>query len=350
MIDLYEKDLPKLEQHQSGFHAPEYLRSITKQGRHGAAPMNGYDVATEGSNWIITCARKKADRPLWVLVWGGLEDLAQALHDAPEIKTKIKVYWIGGPNKKWSVNSYNYIVSHFPDLWFIEANASYRGLFSSTDVADSLKNGVYYERYIKAGGNLGADFKNYYDGNVKMGDTPSLLYMMNGDPNNPTEESWGGKFIKIDHSSRTVLNTVTTEEDTVAVYGVMDFRLKGPVVDLAIGTPCLTLTAEKQDWEGYYLGDGNYQVRYAPKQAGRLEYTITSLVEGFKDLKGTVIVRNLWPGDKGVDDYALGDNWYSESPDPALFDKQWQGAKNVLKWRNDVLIDWIRRWHWLSGH
>ena len=31
----------------------------------------------------------QSDRPLWVLVWGGLEDLAQALHDAPEIENKI---------------------------------------------------------------------------------------------------------------------------------------------------------------------------------------------------------------------------------------------------------------------
>ena len=60
---------------------------------------------------------------------GRLDDIAQALHDAPEIQNKIKVYWIGGPNKKWSANSYAYIVSNFPDLWFIEVNSSYYGFF-----------------------------------------------------------------------------------------------------------------------------------------------------------------------------------------------------------------------------
>ena len=90
MIDLYAKDMPKLQQHQKGFASPEYLRSITKQGKQGSAPYAGYTNATEGSNWIIKCAKKKSSQPLWILVCGGLDDLAQALHDAPEIQSKIK--------------------------------------------------------------------------------------------------------------------------------------------------------------------------------------------------------------------------------------------------------------------
>ena len=138
-IDLYEKDLPKLKEHKQGFATPEYLRSVVKQGRHGGAPFKGYTTATEGSDWIIKCALKKSDRPLWILVWGGLDDLAQALHDKPEIENKIKVFWIGGPNKKWSANSYTYIAENFPNLWFIESNASYYGFFSD-NVPDSLNN------------------------------------------------------------------------------------------------------------------------------------------------------------------------------------------------------------------
>lgn len=103
MIDLYEKDLPKLKKHSKSFPHPDSLRNITKQGETELAPFNGFREATEGSNWIIKCAKKDNDQPLWVLVWGGLEDVAQALHDAPEIKENIKVYWIGGPNKKWGL-------------------------------------------------------------------------------------------------------------------------------------------------------------------------------------------------------------------------------------------------------
>ena len=141
-IDLYEKDLPKLKAHRDGFATAEHLRSVTKQGRHGGAPLKGYTSATEGSDWIIKCAQRNSDRPLWVLVWGGLDDLAQALHDAPGIQNKIKVFWIGGPNKKWSANSYAYIAKNFPKLWFIESNASYYGFFSS-NVPDSLNKKNY---------------------------------------------------------------------------------------------------------------------------------------------------------------------------------------------------------------
>lgn len=97
MIDLYEKDLPQLKKKADGFPAPDYLRSISKQGRAGAAPYCGFQTATEGSDWIVRCARKESDQPLWVLVWGGLDDVAQALHDAPDIQEKIRIYWIGGP-------------------------------------------------------------------------------------------------------------------------------------------------------------------------------------------------------------------------------------------------------------
>lgn len=59
MIDLYEKDLPKLKKHETNWPTPDYLRSISKQGKMGAAPLAGYSYATEGSDWIIRCARKR---------------------------------------------------------------------------------------------------------------------------------------------------------------------------------------------------------------------------------------------------------------------------------------------------
>ena len=49
---------------------------------------------------------------------------------------------------------------------------------------------------MKGSGIMGDDFINYYEGIVKMGDTPSLLYMMDGDPEDPTRDSWGGTFAK----------------------------------------------------------------------------------------------------------------------------------------------------------
>ena len=53
MIDVYEKDLPKLSQHVSGLMTPQQLRPLVKQGRMSEAPACGYGKPTEGSQWIV---------------------------------------------------------------------------------------------------------------------------------------------------------------------------------------------------------------------------------------------------------------------------------------------------------
>ena len=347
MIDLYEKDLPKLKKHIKGFPSPDALRAICKQGRQGAAPFKGYTTATEGSDWIIKCARKESTRPLWILVWGGLDDLAQALHDAPDIQNKIRVYWIGGPNKKWSTNSYVYIVENFPNLWFIEANASYRG-FITNDKQPGKFNKDYYDECIRGAGHLGKDYIKYYDGKVKMGDTPSLLYMMDGDPNNPQKESRGGSFEKFTHSPRVIFNRSTTLKDTVPVYAIIEFRIKGPEMNIPADSTCFTMTTDGQDWEGFYLGNGEYAVRYAPKSTAVLTYKITSDIPEFPEQTGEFVVNNTWPGKIDADDYKLGDYWYTDRNDANLFEGKWQGSKTVSKWRKDVLRDWAKRWELLK--
>ena len=352
MIGLYEKDLPKLEKHKKDYPSPDYLRSVTKQGRHGNAPYTGYTSATEGSDWIIKCAKKESAQPLWILCWGGLEDLVQALHDAPGIQNKIRVYWIGGPNKKWSANSYAYLAKNFPNLWFIEVNSSYYGFFSNNNTPDSIKSSDYYDKYIQAAGYLGKDFKNYYNGEVKMGDTPSLLYMMDGDPKNPMRESWGGSFEKINHSSRVVFNRITSITDSVAFCTIVELHLKGPEINIPSDSVCFwmeTIYKDKvQKWPGYYLGNGQYAIKYAPKQAEILSYRISSGIPGFALREGKLVVDNQWPGKGHITDFKLGTNWYTDKADPQLYDGKIQGGQTILKWRSSILADWAKRWDWLK--
>ena len=352
MIDLYEKDLPKLRKHNKNLEKPNYLRSITKQGRKGNAPYLGYTTATEGSEWIIKCAKKKSTQPLWILGWGGLEDIAQALHDAPEIQNKIKIYWIGGPNKKWSANSYAYIAENFPNLFFIEVNSSYYGFFSDNTELDSVNSSNYYDSVIKGAGHLGPDFKNYYNGEIKMGDSPSLFYMMDGNPENPERESWGGSFEKISYSPRMIYNQTTTLRDTVSFCSIVEIHLKGPKTAIASDSICFWMEVPYgktvQKWPGYYLGNGDYAIRYIPKKAETLQYQFTSKIAEINGLKGSIVVTNLWPGKKHNADYPLGNNWYSDKSNPDLYDGKIQGGKTVLKWRKAILDDWAKRWKWLK--
>lgn len=348
MIDLYEKDLPVLGKHIGGLMSPDSLRAITKQGRKGAAPYCGYTTPTEGSEWIVECARRQSDRPLWISVWGGLEDVAQALHDAPDIAGKIKVHWIGGPNKKWSTNSYAYIVENFPDLYMIEDNASYRGFIAEKKNPDRYNAG-FYEAYLAGAGNLGRDFIRYYDGLPKMGDTPSLLYVMDGNPDDPIGESWGGSFEPTRRSSRPVFHRPTTAADTVPVYSIIELHIKGPVKDdIAPDSVCFRMDIRNQKWDGFYLGDGDYAVRHSTYYLGTLPYTITSDIPGFPCYEGAITVENLWPGRESATDYEVGANWYTDKADPALFWKKLQGAQTVLKWREAVMEDWGKRLGYLK--
>lgn len=348
MIDLYEKDFSKLKKHAKEFPAPNLLRELCKQGAIPEASYKGYDKPSEGSDWIIKCAKKKSDQPLWVLVWGGLEDVAQALHDAPEIKGNIKVYWIGGPNKKWSANAYAYIAENHPDLWMIEANATYRGWFMDNESPVPLKGKAYYPNYIKGYGAMGKDFINYYKGEIKMGDTPSLAYLMKGNPNKPTEESWGGSFIPISRSSRTIFHGNSTITDTIAVYGILEWHFKGPELNIPKDSSCFIFETGGQKWLGYYIGNGNYAVRYSSKKPETGTYITTSQIAELNGQKGKYVSVNPWPGKSGKDDYIIGKQWYGDKPDKNLFLGEQQGAKTISKYREEFLLDWAKRWEWLK--
>lgn len=361
MIAMYELDLPKLRAglrncygtKRGEYPTPAYLRSITAQGRKGMPPLCGYSTSTEGSNKIVNCARKHDKRPLWVLVWGGLEDVAQALHDAPDIAGRIRVYWIGGPNKKWGCNAYNYIAENFPDLWFIENNASYRGFIGSQKDMSRYEGG-YWETFMKDAGTMGNDFINYYGGKVKMGDTPSLLYLMSGNPDNPCSNHWGGRFEMMRQSPKYIITGPLTDRDTVACYSILEWQLQGPDTNLNADSACITLDIAGQQWNGYYVGNSVYSIRYSPKAPGVLNYRITSTVPGFKEQNGTLSVGSKWPGCYSVTSHNMtahpievgrAGNWFTDIQD---YSSAWQGSPTIAMWRNDIMADWAQRFVWLK--
>jgi len=99
-LAAYEKDYKNLKSHSPKFPTPATLRAISKQGALDRAPEAGYSQPTEGSAWIIRQARLDDPRPLYILVWGSITDVAQAVHDEPAIKEKIRVYSIGSWNTR----------------------------------------------------------------------------------------------------------------------------------------------------------------------------------------------------------------------------------------------------------
>src|SRR5262249_23699929 len=146
------------------YPTPDALRAIAKQGAIETSGPEGFGTSTEGSDWIVRAARRRDPRPLHVLVWGGIDDLAQALHDAPDILPQLRVYFIGGPNKMWSVNAYSYVEEHHPALWIIEANATYRGWFVGGNQTGEWGNKAFVDRHVAGQGVLGDFFVKQLNG------------------------------------------------------------------------------------------------------------------------------------------------------------------------------------------
>jgi hypothetical protein len=197
-IAAYATDFEKLKEHSTRFPSPEHLLSITKQGATDSLQTEIPGELSEGASWLIEKAKENAGQPLYILVWGSITDVAQAVHHAPSIKINLRVYSIGSWNTVQDPKSRDYLFHNHPDLWWIENNTTFRGIYMGGDTTNSMGNLTFVENNIKDHGALGELFWEKKK-DIKMGDTPSVLYFLNGDINDPESESWGGSFVKTGH-------------------------------------------------------------------------------------------------------------------------------------------------------
>ena len=213
----------RIEQIRANGH-PELITearalSLVKQGlTTPGAPAAGR--RTEGSDWIIERAHAGGP-PLWVLVWGSMTDLAQALHDDPSIAPKIRVYSIGSSNTMADEASRDWVHAglnkRWPKLWWIEngllprfSTDTFRGVYQGGDQSGEWGNKAFIDENIRSHGPEAGDafpVAEWPKGRLKEGDSPSMLYLLSpvlgnlGNIDDPTQESWGGQFRHSDKES-----------------------------------------------------------------------------------------------------------------------------------------------------
>ncbi|MEP7343553.1 MAG: DUF1593 domain-containing protein [Acidobacteriota bacterium] len=340
VIDRYERDYANLKTYSPRYPTPKALRAITKQGALESPGFAGVGTPTEGSEWIVRCARRRDARPLYVLVWGGIEDLAQALHDAPDILPKLGVYFIGGPNKMWSVDAYNYIEQNHRKLWMIEANATYRGWFTGGNQTGEWGNREFVAAHIAGRGALGDFFNTRLKGVIKMGDTPSVGWLLHGNPAEPSQPGWGGKFVRIWDERKTVFNRLTTEADQVEVFGVVEFALPVPAGFSAANTAKMIFD-NRIPAAGVHEGKV-LRFRFATRDAKVWPYTIKSDFAGLDGQAGKFTAVPP-PIERTSKPSTLHPNWWIDDPDPAAAEGVHPGAKSVSQWRVDFLRDFASR-------
>jgi hypothetical protein len=340
MVALYERDYGNLKTYSARYPTPDALRAIAKQGAIDGVGVVGFAQRTEGSEWIVRCARRDDPRPLWVLVWGGIDDLAQALHDAPDILPKLRVYFIGGPNKMWSVNAYDYIEQSHPKLWMVEANATYRGWFVGGNQTGEWGNTTFVTSHVSGRGALGDYFASLLKGTIKMGDSPSVGYLLHGTPDDPTQPSWGGRFARIWDGRKTVFDRLTTAADEVEVFGTVEFALPLPAgmtraqsVSVLIDNRIRVAASN----DGRVL-----RFRFSPRDAKTWPYVIHSEFAGLEGKAGAFTAVPP-PAMRTSRPSTLHPNWWIDDSDPTAAEGIHPGARSVNRWRENYLRDFAVR-------
>jgi len=339
VIDCYARDYENLRTYSDCYPAPDTLRALTRQGETEKAPYAGVRRPTEGSEWIVTCARRDDPRPLYVLVWGGIDDLAQALHDAPDILPKLRVYWIGGPNKKWCPNAYQYIVDNHPELWIIESNATYRGWFVGGNQSGQWGNKEFVIQHIAGIGALGDFFVSKKD-DVKMGDTPSVGWLLKGTPDDPTQPGWGGSFVRAWERPYSRFERMSTKEDRMEIFGILELVL--PMGDDIPEQPEAVLAVENQKLSGHALGEGTMRFRFCPKAAKIYHFRIRSNVPALDGKTGGITSYMPSP-DIAQQPSAEVPNWWTDDPSPNAAEGEHIGARTLSRWREDFLGNFAKR-------
>lgn len=216
IVNAYGKVQPNLLKHEKGYPTAKYLLSVVKEGRpdYGMHAV-GEGMDSEGSELIISSLERDDDRPVWVLVWGGPNCLAQALWKIKETRTpeevdrlvaKLRVYTISdqddsGPWIRKNFPALFYIVSpgyhkfggyHY-GTWSGISGDKFHGRFTGADF--TLVDNPWLDENIRCKGPLGAQYP--FMKFLMEGDTPTFLYLIDnglGNSERPDWGSWGGRY------------------------------------------------------------------------------------------------------------------------------------------------------------
>lgn len=224
ILDLYDKVDENLRKHDSGYPTAKKLRAVTWEGRSGtwgspavgtkAKPLDeilGKGKDSEASDAIIRVVDRPDPRPVWVCVWGGPRQVAQAIWKVRATRSPAELERFLGKLRLYVIakqdSTAQWLLDSFPSLFIILSEKNYMGMFwNMSDSDPKLADLAWINANIRQGhGPLGAVYpKSGWDPKYpgqQEGDTPSFLHLVGAvrgvnDPEKPDQSGWGGKFVR----------------------------------------------------------------------------------------------------------------------------------------------------------
>ncbi|EXJ75326.1 uncharacterized protein A1O5_02022 [Cladophialophora psammophila CBS 110553] len=221
IVKAYGQVVHNLNAHvhpENQYAAADYFLSIIKTGPslYGKEALKDDVPLSDGAALLIQQV-DQSTHPLWVLCWGGINLLAQALYhvqkeksvaDFGHFRSKLRVYTISDQD-----DTGIWIRINFPDIFYIcsvhgwneYGKATWTGI--SGDILHDLDRGGPDKRKITKEwlrehiqiGPLGKVYPSYAF--IMEGDTPTFLYLIQnglGHPEHPEWGSWGGRYTRVD--------------------------------------------------------------------------------------------------------------------------------------------------------
>jgi hypothetical protein len=216
-VSAYGQVLPNLRMHAPGYPDAGKLVDVIRSGQ----PSYGMQAVgpghhTPGSDLIVEALQKSDDRPLWICIWGGARELAQALSDLRATRTAKKTDALVAKLRVYSISDQDdagaWVRRRFPDLFWIGSihgfneygAAAWTGISSrppTVEGADEeLVSHEWLEEHVRRGP-LGALYPQWQF--IMEGDTASFLYLIPnglGVPDHPEFGSWGGRYVRMSPS------------------------------------------------------------------------------------------------------------------------------------------------------
>jgi hypothetical protein len=217
VLDAYDRVQPNLLEHAPGYPTAAALRAEVTSGQpgYGMAAVGRYETSP-GAEAILRAALKDDPRPLWVLVWGGANTLAQALLEARATRTPAELQAIVSKLRIYSISDQDdagpWIRREFPTLHYIVTPstpdgeqyyfATWTGIsgdrfYRNAPGADfSTVSDEWVNAHIRSKGPLGEHYP--FPCCIHEGDTPSFLGLIdNGlaSAMSPAFGGWGGRYV-----------------------------------------------------------------------------------------------------------------------------------------------------------